>query len=145
MKPLQKFIDDAKRHRQSIKDLVPGLRTEPNKCLVYLDFTKFTIVEDGSVNCFVISLLSGPGKYDKHGRLVDYHFFSSLGVWKPTIRYYDFYAQSVKKETEDRYKVKQIFPYVKVCMLVHRVSNSYLVAKMTEETSKSKVTYCILY
>jgi hypothetical protein len=72
-------------------------------------------------------------------------FFHSLGVWKPTIRYYDFYAQSVKKETEDRYKVKQIFPYAKVCMLVHRVSNSYLVAKMTEETSKSKVTYCILY
>lgn len=32
------------------------------------------------------------------------------GKWKPKIKYYDYYAQSQKKG----YKVKQIFPYVKV-------------------------------
>ena len=66
--------------------------------MIVLDFTKFTIVDDGSIQCFVVSILS-------QGKVVD-------GVeWKPYIDYYDFLAQNEKKK---KITVKQTFPYVKV-------------------------------
>lgn len=65
--PLQQFIDDAKEHRAAIKKLVSELAIFPNRCVIYLDFTKFTIVEDGSVNCFVVSVVSGLGSKDSKG------------------------------------------------------------------------------
>jgi hypothetical protein len=67
--PLQQFIDDAKEHRDAIKKLVSELAEYPKRCVIYMDFTKFTIVEDGSVNCFVVSVVSGPGTKDKDGVL----------------------------------------------------------------------------
>lgn len=133
MKPLQEFLDDAKKHRESIKQHVPELRHNLKKCIIYLDFTKFTIVEDGSVNCFVVSILSGPGKVTKQSMLQCLLSSQLVDIWKPNITYYDFYAQCVKKEKKEKsekgtasqqkgkddkekaYKVKQIFPYVKVC------------------------------
>jgi hypothetical protein len=65
--PLQQFIDDAKEHRATIKKLVSDLETNTKRCVIYLDFTKFTIVEDGSVNCFVVAIVSGPGTKGKKG------------------------------------------------------------------------------
>lgn len=67
--PLQEFIDDAKEHRAAIKKLVSELEKNPKRCIIYLDFTKFTIVEDGSVNCFVVSVVSGPGYIDDKGMM----------------------------------------------------------------------------
>jgi hypothetical protein len=55
-----------------------------------------------------------------------------------------FYVQSVEKETED-VQSETDFPLCEGMYVSTLCSNSYLVAKMTEETSKSKVTYCILY
>jgi hypothetical protein len=70
IQPLQQFIDDAKKHRAAIKKLVDELPNKPQRCLIYLDFTKFTIVEDGSVNCFVVAVVSGPGKKDEKGMIL---------------------------------------------------------------------------
>lgn len=74
MKPLRKFLDDASIHREAIKRIVPELKTNLEKCLIYLDFTKWTIVEDGGVNCFVVTIVSGPGSTSKKGCLFDLIF-----------------------------------------------------------------------
>jgi hypothetical protein len=69
------------------------------------------------VNCFVVAVVSGPGKKDKKGICLSLSLATQeLGMWKPTIRYYDFYAGTTKakKSDESVYRVKQIFPYVKV-------------------------------
>ena len=71
------------------------MKYNPNKCVIVVDFT---IIDDGSIQCFVVSILS-------QGKVVD-------GVeWKPYIDYYDFLAQNEKKK---KITVKQTFPYVKV-------------------------------
>jgi hypothetical protein len=40
-----------------------------------LDFTKFGIVEDGAVHCFVAAVLSGPGSLNKFGTVLTYYYF----------------------------------------------------------------------
>ena len=74
------------------------MKFNPDKCVIIVDFTKFTIIDDGSVQCFVVSVLS-QGKVIKGEE------------WKPHILYYDFLAQNEKKK---KISVKQTFPYVKV-------------------------------
>lgn len=37
---------------------VDNLRVDVTKCVLVVDFTKFTIVDDGSVSCFVVALVS---------------------------------------------------------------------------------------
>lgn len=78
--------------------MLDSLKFNPNNCVIIVDFTKFTIVDDGSIQCFVVSILSqGEVKKDVE--------------WKPHILYYDFLAQNEKKKNVT---VKQTFPYVKV-------------------------------
>lgn len=81
--------------------------------MIYVDFTKWGVVLEGGVNCLVVSVLYDDGKtFDRDGMSAFIYFAarSLAGKWKPKIKYYDYYAQSQKKG----YKVKQIFPYVKV-------------------------------
>lgn len=73
--PLKTFLDDAAIHRKSIKAeigklfslivlillhayFVESLQEEITKCVIVVDFTKFTIVDDGSVSCFVVAVVS---------------------------------------------------------------------------------------
>jgi hypothetical protein len=84
-----------------VSNNLESLKFNPHNCVIIVDFTKFTIVDDGSIQCFVISVLS-------QGEVID-------GVeWKPHILYYDFLAQNEKKK---KITVKQTFPYVKVSEL----------------------------
>lgn len=76
------------------------MKFNPSKCVIIVDFTKFTIVDDGSIQCFVISILS-QGEVDGDVE------------WKPYIEYYDFLTQNEKKK---KITVKQTFPYVKVLL-----------------------------
>lgn len=73
------------------------MKFDPEKCVIIVDFTKFTIIDDGSVQCFVVSVLSQGEVRNEE--------------WKPHILYYDFLAQNEKKK---KISVKQTFPYVKV-------------------------------
>lgn len=101
----------------SFIDFLDSLRNDQKKCVIVLDFTKFGIVDEGSTHCLVACVLSGPGRVNKYGLLIFIAQFADLvGIWKPSIKYYDYYAQSVKKETLGT-KVKQTFPYVKVALV----------------------------
>lgn len=81
--------------------------------VLVLDFTKFGMVDEGNVHCFVVTLLSsGSDESVKSG--ISSHWkilFLSEFVenWKPTTQYYDYVAQS-----SDKKPIKQVFPYVKV-------------------------------
>ena len=67
------------------------------------------------MHCFVVCVLFGEEKIVKKG--IRFLFLVStygleeweLDDWKPSIRYYDFFAQST-----DQARVKQVFPFVKV-------------------------------
>ena len=76
--------------------ILDSLKFNPNKCVIIVDFTKFTIIDDGSIQCFVVSVMS-------QGEVTN--------EWKPYILYYDFLAQNEKRK---KINVKQTFPYVKV-------------------------------
>lgn len=111
----------------------------PDTCVLIVDFTKWGLVDEGNVHCFVVCVLSGPGKYDgMRGSLLrvcstwtftaNYLLHTTLhqnsikfiwslildGEWKPSIQYYDFVAQSTTKKP-----IKQVFPYVKVLRLIN--------------------------
>ena len=64
------------------------MKYDPSRCVIIVDFTKFTIIDDGSIQCFVVSVLS-------QGTVND-------DEWKPHILYYDFLAQNEKKERKFR-------------------------------------------
>ena len=71
MAPLEEFLADAKRQRQAIKAeigmdscshwvlhlLEDSMKDDPTKCVLVVDFTKFGMVDEGNVHCFVVSLL----------------------------------------------------------------------------------------
>ena len=90
------------------------MKNDPAKVVIVLDFTKFGMVDEGNVHCFVVTLLSsGPDESVKSG--ISGHskillFLSELlENWKPATQYYDYVAQSSEKKP-----IKQVFPYVKV-------------------------------
>lgn len=71
MKPLEQFLADAKLQRQAIKSEIgtilnalyfcshlDSMKDDPTKCVIVVDFTKFGMVDEGNVHCFVVSLLS---------------------------------------------------------------------------------------
>lgn len=76
MKPLENFINDARKHREQIKleigmlfqfaflliNLEESLKNDLKKCVIIVDFTKFGIVDEGNVHCFIITLISGHKK-----------------------------------------------------------------------------------
>jgi hypothetical protein len=95
------------------------------KCVILVDFTKWGLVVDGNVHCFVVCVLFGEEQIVKRGNVVLYLALLSITYnaekweiedWKPTIKYYDFFAQSTNEA-----RVKQVFPFVKVVSF-HRCS-----------------------
>lgn len=72
MAPLEKFLKDAQTHRLAIKSetgafilccslsfsYLDSLRTDATKAVIVLDFTKFGIVDEGNVHCFVVAVLT---------------------------------------------------------------------------------------
>lgn len=78
--PLKQFLDDAKKQRQQIRNeigmhtllvlrcfileitsyliILDTLKNDPAKVVIVLDFTKFGMVDEGNVHCFVVTLLS---------------------------------------------------------------------------------------
>ena len=78
-------------------------------CVIIVDFTKFTIIDDGSIQCLVVSILS-QGEVNEEVE------------WKPHILYYDFLAQNEKKK---KISVKQTFPYVKVYIIIISIMIKY--------------------
>jgi hypothetical protein len=82
------------------------------KCVIIVDFTKWGMVINGNVHCFVVCVLFGE---EKTGILMLNHFYVCIiflfaGLeWKPSIKYFDFFGQSTKEG-----KVRQVFPFVKV-------------------------------
>lgn len=154
--PLKTFLDDAASHRKAIKaeismfdalnvfyvhmynfnhisDFLGNLENDTTTCVIVVDFTKFTIVTEGSVSCFVVALISHDDEMvAKDGMfesliiiLVSYcpiiiivvHlvFAKAVEEWKPRIDYYDYYAQCA-----DEKPIRQTFPFVKVCF--HSIS-----------------------
>jgi len=57
--PLEKFLQDASYHRRQIKLEIDSLQSDPLKCVLVVDFTKFGMVDEGNVHCFVVSVLTG--------------------------------------------------------------------------------------
>ena len=74
------------------------MKFNPDKCVIIVDFTKFTIIDDGSVQCFVVSVLS-QGKVIKGEE------------WKPHILYYDFFSHFEQENHSTRYKVSILHHY----------------------------------
>jgi hypothetical protein len=73
MKPLEEFLAEAKLQRAAIKAeigmieilsnsrltyVLDSMKDDPTKCVLVVDFTKFGMVDEGNVHCFVVSLLS---------------------------------------------------------------------------------------
>ena len=120
--PIEKFLNEAKQQRDAIAAEVASLQFDTTKCVIIVDFTKWGLVVDGNVHCFVMCVLFGepklPGsQFSLSNYFIIYlvyveFYFSDERIWKPTIKYYDFFAQSTEQK-----KVKQVFPFVKVCLV----------------------------
>lgn len=77
--PLKSFVEDAASHRKAIKseigipifvfpaNFLDTLKDDETKCIIVVDFTKFTIVTDGSVSCFVVAVVSHDSDMDVDG------------------------------------------------------------------------------
>src|SRR5690242_13212892 len=97
-----------------ISNGIDSLRFDLEKCVLVVDFTKFGMVTEGNVHCFIVTILSGPGRLVRGRFLIMPFRYDSFckGEWKPNIEYYDYYAQSRTDAP-----VKQVFPYVKTSFL----------------------------
>lgn len=92
MAPLQKFLKDAQTHRLAIKRetgafflwcidsylILDSLRTDATKAVIVLDFTKFGIVDEGNVHCFVVAVLTRGSDTDAQSGAWCHHFISFL-------------------------------------------------------------------
>lgn len=127
MRPFETFINDARAHREEIKkeigirccsSFVSFLHTDTllddkEKCVLIVDFTKFGIVDDGNVHCFIVTLLYGEPVEKGEVFNLGWNYINCQGEIReglPSIKYFDFYAQS-----RDEQPVRQVFPFVKVC------------------------------
>lgn len=89
MIPLTQFLADAKLQRAQIRSEIgmlqsyfhpifniyclDSLKADPSKVVIVLDFTKFGMVDEGNVHCFVVTLLSrGSNEDAKLGKLLYY-------------------------------------------------------------------------
>ena len=111
--PIEEFLSDAKKQREAIAKEIASLQHDNTKCVIIVDFTKWGLVVNGNVHCFVMCVLFGE---EKKPSMLLTCFVSDLIVdelrWKPSIKYFDFFAQSTKDNN-----VRQVFPFVKVCVL----------------------------
>lgn len=60
--PIEKFLDEARQHREAIAREVDSLQYDSTKCVIIVDFTKWGLVVDGNVHCFVMCVLFGEEK-----------------------------------------------------------------------------------
>lgn len=99
-------------------NFVASLEHDLTKCVIIVDFTKWGLVVDGNVHCFVVCVLfrdkneKKQSKDEYRGIVICFIYLNAYfydAGWKPAIKYFDFFAQSTKEN-----KVKQVFPFVKV-------------------------------
>jgi hypothetical protein len=57
--PIEKFLSNAKKQREAIAKDIASLRYDATKCVIIVDFTKWGLVVDGNVHCFVMCVLFG--------------------------------------------------------------------------------------
>lgn len=60
--PIEKFLDQARQHREAIAKEVASLEFDATKCVIIVDFTKWGLVVNGNVHCFVMCVLFGEKK-----------------------------------------------------------------------------------
>lgn len=60
--PIEKFLNDAKQQRDAIAAEVASMQLDRTKCVIIVDFTKWGLVVDGNVHCFVVCVLFGQDK-----------------------------------------------------------------------------------
>ena len=60
--PIEKFLNEARQHRDAIAGEVANLQYDKTKCVIIVDFTKWGLVVDGNVHCFVMCVLFGEKK-----------------------------------------------------------------------------------
>lgn len=106
--PLEKLNNEARRQRKALNEEIASLQTILTKCFIWLDFTKWNQPDEGitlviflfrflttvysilsyfkgNVHCLVVCIMYGDGKLVEQGE-----------IWKPSIRYYDYVATSIK-------------------------------------------------
>lgn len=60
--PIEKFLSEAKQQRDAVAAEVASMRLDRTKCVIIVDFTKWGLVVDGNVHCFVVCVLFGQDK-----------------------------------------------------------------------------------
>jgi len=60
--PIEKFLAEARQHREAIAREVASLQFDATKCVIVVDFTKWGLVVNGNVHCFVMCVLFGEKK-----------------------------------------------------------------------------------
>lgn len=60
--PIEKFLDEARQHRDAISSEIASLQFDNEKCVIMVDFTKWGLVVNGNVHCFVMCVLFGEKK-----------------------------------------------------------------------------------
>jgi hypothetical protein len=73
--PIEKFLNEAKQQRDAIKAEVASLQFDLTKCVIIVDFTKWGLVVNGNVHCFVVCVLFGEPKLPSMSLILFFIYF----------------------------------------------------------------------